>query len=139
MELDLKNIQELNKAKVKFSYLCSKGALIELTEKRSTRSSLQNKALHKYFLIIVDALNELGMEFQYLGLKGQTLSTRYTTTIVKNQFWRQIQIAMFDIESTKDINTKQMNEIIDVIDKFFAERGVYVQFPDKEQLKDEEV
>lgn len=139
MELDLKNIQELNKAKVKFSYLCSKGALIELTEKRSTRSSLQNKALHKYFLIIVDALNELGMEFQYLGLKGQTLSTRYTTTIVKNQFWRQIQIAMFDIESTKDINTKQMNEIIDVIDKFFAERGVYVQFPDKEQLKDEEM
>ena len=44
---------------------------------------------------------------------------------------------MFDIESTKDINTKQMNEIIDVIDKFFAERGVYVQFPDKDQLKDD--
>lgn len=139
MELDLKNINELNKAKVKFSYLCSKGALIELTEKRSTRSSLQNKALHKYFLIIVDALNELGMEFQYFGLKGQVLETRYTTTIVKNQFWRQLQITMFDIESTKDINTKQMNEIIDVIDKFFAERGVYVQFPDKDQLKDEEV
>ena len=129
MEYDFNNHIELEKAKAKFNYLISKKSRIELRQLRNTRSSLQNRSLHKFFLIIVSELNELGMEFQYFGLKGQVLSTRYTTNIVKNNFWRPIQIALFDIESTKDINTKQINEVVDVIAKFFAERGVYVEFP----------
>lgn len=134
MNYNLNENTELEKAKVRFNYLKTKKATIELKELSNKRSSLQNRALHKFFLIIVSELNELGMEFQYFGLKGQVLSTRYTTDIVKNQFWRPIQIALFDIESTRDINTKQINEVVDVIAKFFAEKGVYIEFPNKEML-----
>ena len=136
MELDLNNHTEREKAKTKLSYFLSKKCVIQLVEKRNSRSARQNRALHKFFVLITEELNELGMEFQYFGLKGQVFSTRYTTNIVKNQFWRPIQITLFDIESTKDINTIQINEIVDVIAKFFSERGVYVEFPNKEMLED---
>lgn len=136
MKLDLNNNLELNKAKVRFDYLIGKKSLIELKEIRPTRSSLQNRALHKFFLIISEELNDLGMEFQYFGLKGKVLSTRYTEIIVKEQFWKPIQRTLFDIESTKDINTTQINEIVDVVAKFFAEKGLYVEFPNKEMLNE---
>jgi len=134
MILDLKNKLELNKAKTRFNHLVSLGKTIELKALSDNRSSQQNRALHKFFVLISSELNELGMEFQYFGVTGKQLSTRYTSTIVKNHFWRPIQIALFNIESTKDINTKQINEIIDVIVKFFGDKGVYIEFPNKEVL-----
>lgn len=139
MNYNLDNYKEREKAKVKFNYLCSKKCIIELTQKRSSRSYLQNRALHQFYVLVAEELNELGMDFQYFGLKGQVLSTRYTPTIVKNQFWRPIQLTLFDIYSTKDINTIQINEIFDVIAKFFSERGVYIEFPNKDFLNNEKM
>jgi len=136
MILDLKNDLQLNKAVTRFNYLVGKKSTIDLTELSDKRSSLQNRSLHKFFIIIADELNELGMEFQYFGLKGTVLSTRYTTNIVKNHFWRPVQQTLFNIESTKDIDTKQINEITDVIVKFFGEKGVYVEFPNRESLNE---
>lgn len=138
MILDLKNKLEVNKAVTRLTYLIQKESTIELKQLSDKRSSLQNRSLHKFFVIIADELNELGMEFQYFGVTGKQLSTRYTTNIVKNHFWRPVQQALFNIESTKDINTKQINEITDVIVKFFGDKGVYVEFPNRESLKDNE-
>ena len=81
-----------------------------------------------------EQLNEMGLEFNYDGVTGKKLSTRYTPEVVKNYFWRPIQMALFDIESTKHINTIQINEIVDVISKFFGERGVIIEFPSVEML-----
>ncbi len=69
------------------------------------------------------------MEFTYEGIKGMSLSTRYTKEIVKNFIWRPSQLLMFGIESTKHINTEQINELIDVITKYFAEKGIEIPFP----------
>ena len=136
MILNLKKELEVNKAVTRLTYLIQKKSTIDLTELSDKRSSLQNRSLHKFFIIISDELNELGMEFHYFGVTGKQLSTRYTTNIVKNHFWRPIQQTLFNIESTKDINTKQINEITDVIVKFFGDKGVYVEFPNRESLKD---
>ena len=76
------------------------------------------------------------LEFQYQGLEGLDLSIMYTPNIVKEFIWRPIQIALFNIESTTKINTKQINKIVDVITKWFGEKGVYIDFPRKE-FKDE--
>lgn len=96
------------------------------------RTKAQNSALHQYFNMISTELNEMGAEFHYTGLRGVDLSTRYTPTIVKDFFWRPIQLALFDIESTTQLDTRQMNEIIDVITKFFADKGINIQFPSEE-------
>jgi hypothetical protein len=121
-------------ARAKLDYLIEKGKVFELTEKKGNRSGLQNKALHLFFTIISEQLNEMGLEFHYFGLKGQELTTRYTPHVVKEFFWRPIQIALFDIKSTTKISTTHINEITDVIVKFFGERGVVIDFPSVESL-----
>lgn len=136
MILDLKNKLELNKAVTRFNYLVGKKSNIELKELSNKRTSLQNRSLHKFFVLISEELNELGMEFEYSGIKGADFSTRYTPSIVKDFFWKPIQRTMFTIESTRDIDTKQINEITDVIVKFFGDRGVYVEFPNRESLNE---
>ena len=136
MKLNLSNELELKKAKMRFDFLVKNGSTIELKKLSNSRSSQQNRALHKFFIIISNELNDLGMEFHYYGVKGQELTTRYTADIVKNHFWRPIQKTLFNIESTKKINTKQMNEIIDVVVKFFAEQGLYIEFPNREIIQE---
>ncbi len=128
---------DAKKARVKLDFFIDQGKVFELKEKRLTRTLKQNSALHKFFEIIASELNDLGEEFTYQGLSVKAISTMYTPDIVKNFFWRPIQIALFNIESTKDLKSKEINDIIDVITKFFGERGVYVEFPNKEQLNDE--
>ena len=134
MQFDLTNIVDLTDAKIRFKKLIELGKTIELKALSDNRSSKQNRALHKLFTIMSEQLNEMGLEFNYDGVTGKKLSTRYTPDVVKNYFWRPIQMALFDIESTKHINTIQINEIVDVISKFFGERGVVIEFPSVEML-----
>ena len=102
--------------------------------KKKNRTTAQNRALHLYFTFISDELNNLGLEFEYQGLKIKDLSIPYTPKIVKDFVWRPIQVALFDKESTTKLNSKEMNTIIDVITKFFGERGVYLEFPSIQSL-----
>lgn len=132
MLYDLKNIVDSSEAKINLRKYIEDGKKIELKVLSNRRTSKQNRALHKFYVIVTDVLNELGQEFRYSGLKGVELSTRYTPTIVKEFFWRPIQIALFDIESTRDLDTIKINEIADVMIKYFAEKGVHVDFPRKE-------
>ena len=129
MEYDLENINELSDFIYKTKYLMENKKIVELKEIKLTRTGKQNKALHKYFTFIADELNELGMEFNYFGVSGKQLSMRYNGKIVKEYFWKPIQLALFEIESTTKLNTTQMNEIIDVVTKFFADKGVIIPFP----------
>lgn len=129
MNFDLSKPTDLTNFSKRSKELIRKGSLIELKEVKKTRTNKQNSALHKYFVLIAIELNELGNTFTYTGLKGKEIQVRYTPDIVKNFMWRPIQMALFDIESTTKLTTAQMNEIILVIDGFFAERGVTVDFP----------
>lgn len=134
MQYELSNHIDLQKAKDRFNFLIENKADIELKKLSDKRTSQQNRALHKFFVMISFALNELGLEFHYFGIKGQELTTRYNELIVKEHFWKQIQRTLFNIESTTELNTHQINEIVDVIIKFFGEKGVLIEFPNKETL-----
>lgn len=102
---------------------------------KQTRSLQQNKSLHKYFTLIAQELNELGQEFCYTGITGKELSIPYTMTLVKEVFWKEIQFTMFGTRSTTKLDTTQMNQIIEVFSKFFAERGVVLEFPSIEIIE----
>lgn len=114
--------------------LIQEGALIEIKKVKKTRSNQTNRALHLYFTFISDTLREMGREFQYEGIKGMSLSTSYTPEIVKEFFWRPIQSTLFGTKSTTELTNSDLNEIIDVISKFFAEKGINVVFPSMESL-----
>ena len=134
MKLNLQNDTDIKQAKEYFNKLLNLGKQIDLKEVIITRTSAQNKSLHLYYTIISNELNELGLEFTYKGIKGVEICTRYTPELVKDFIWRPIQIALFDIKSTTKINTKQINEIVDVLAKFFGEKGITLQFPSIESL-----
>jgi hypothetical protein len=126
-------------ARVKFEYLVKNGKAFELKEKKYTRTLRQNKAMHQYFTMVSVHLNDLDIEFNYEGLVKDVITMPYTPELVKDFFWRPIQIALYGIKSTAKINTEQMNGVIEVISKFFAEKGVHVEFPTKDLMISEEL
>ncbi len=134
MLFNLQNDTDVLKAQERLRGFIDRGVTIDLIEKKNTRTTKQNAALHLFFTIMSSQLNEMGLEFHYYGLNNNTLTTRYTPDVVKNYFWRPIQITLFDIISTKKINTEQINEILDVIIKWFGEKGILIQFPSIETL-----
>lgn len=134
MIINTSNNSEVKKAKEYFAKLINQDCKFELKKIVQSRSSLQNSSLHLFFVFVASELNNLGMTFSYDGLKLKGLESRYTPLIVKEFIWRPIQIAMFDIKSTKKINTQQINEIVDVITKYFGDRGVNLDFPSIETL-----
>ena len=134
MIYNLQNDNERSHFHKQCDFLKENGKTVDLIIKRNTRSTKQNSALHLLFTIISSQLNEMGLEFRYLGLSGQILEMRYTPELVKNHIWRPIQVTLFDIKSTKKINTIQINEIVDVLTKFFGERSIVIEFPNVNQL-----
>ena len=54
--------------------------------------------------------------------------------MVKEFIWKPIQLTMFGIKSTTEITTLQINTILDVLSKFFSERGIAIHFPSKIDL-----
>jgi hypothetical protein len=51
--------------------------------------------------------------------------------LVKEKIWRELQMSQFGIESTKDINTDQINEILDILTLHFGQLGIPVNFPNR--------
>lgn len=113
----------------KLHYFKSIGASIEIKQVKLTRSSAQNRALHLYFTFCANALNDAGIEFRYTGLKLIEIEMPWTPDLFKEMVWKPIQLTLFQIESTTKINTTQINTILDVLTRFFAERGIDVSFP----------
>jgi len=134
MEYNLKLASERRKFEVQSDFYTAKCKVVKLSEVKNTRSQQQNKSLHKYFTLISEQLNELGIEYIYFGLKGQEMALMYTPELVKMFMWKPIQLALFDFESTTKLNTEQMNKIIDVISKFFSDKGIVLDFPSMEAL-----
>jgi len=133
MKYDLTDKTQLAKFKNRCAILTKRECLVELTEIKQTRTSKQNAALHVYYEIISEVLNDLGMTFQYTGLKGKVLELPYNAKLVKETIWRDVQKALFGIESTTEINTHQINQIIDVITEFFSRKGIVIEFPCKKE------
>ncbi len=115
-------------------YLGSQTGLVDIIKIKNVRTNQQNRALHLFFTILSEQMNEMGMEYTFFGIKGTQITMPYTPAIIKEFIWRQIQMALFGIESTTKINTEQINAILDVLTKHFGEMGIEVSFPNKFEL-----
>ena len=120
-----------DKAKQYIDAVIKSGQKVEVKKVAKTRSSLQNRALHLLFDMAAKELNNLGIPFVYRGLKGMELETEWTAELFKEITWKPLQLAMFGVNSTRKINTEQINKIFDTINRFFADRGVEITFPNK--------
>lgn len=100
----------------------------------TNRTLTQNSALHLYFNIVAEALQEKGLDFA--KVISIPVDMQITADIVKNFMWRPIQKAMFGIESTIKLKkTEQIEMIYDVINKKLSESfEIYIPFPNREDF-----
>ena len=68
-----------------------------------------------------------------------TMSCNYNGQIVKDFLWRPIQQQLYNKSSTTELNTQEINEIIDILSKAFAELGMSVIFPSYESWATSEI
>lgn len=102
-----------------------------VTKEEEQRTILQNKALHKYFELLAEALNNAGWDMKKT-LKEE-VEIPWTKESVKNHLWRPIQEIMLSKHSTTELNTKNPSEIYAVLDRHLSSKtGVHVEFPKDE-------
>lgn len=94
------------------------------------RTSLQNRALHKGFEQLADALNDAGYN-QSKALEALKLDIPWSKLSVKESLYKPIMEALFQIESTTELSTVELQDVWDVLMVNLGEKlGIYVPFPE---------
>lgn len=87
------------------------------------RTLTQNAALHLYWTQIANELNNQGQTREFCSFE-----IPYNMEYLKS-LWKGLQFQLYEIESTTQINTYQINELIDVFSLHFGQLGIYIEFP----------
>ena len=102
-----------------------------VTKEEEQRTILQNKALHKYFELLAEALNNAGWDMKKT-LKEE-VEIPWTKEMVKNHLWRPIQEIMFAKQSTTEMNTKDPSDVYALLDRHLSSKtGVHIPWPNNE-------
>ena len=102
-----------------------------IQENRKPRTLSQNAALHLYYRMLAEALNDAGLDARKT-LKPE-IEIPWTPEMIKDLLWRPIQEAMTGKHSTTELNTVDPSEIYQVLDRHLGEKfGLHVPFPSYE-------
>ena len=101
------------------------------------RTPSQNNALHKYFELVAEALNDAGisrMEYAEL-VKSRGIELSWSKENVKEDMWKLIQYAKLKKESTTELDKLEVDDIQREMHNFLASKfGIDVPFPSEESL-----
>lgn len=93
------------------------------------RTIQQNKALHKYFSLLAEALNNGG----YTVATTIKASVVWTPLSVKELIWRPLQEAVLKKKSTTELEKAEIDKVYDNVNFYTAEKlGISIPFPTKE-------
>lgn len=132
---NLKHPQGLAEFDERVEFYKKEGYIVELGIYKHTRSTLQNDSLHLYCELIARALNDAGYSYKKRSIfNDEIVEIPFNMQMIKDGLWREIQKTLFNIESTTKITSREINQIIDVITNWLAEKGIRVDFPNKDRL-----
>ena len=132
MPYNLKNESQKCEAFAKLECHAKNGHTVELKKIDSSRTSQQNRALHLYFEHVANALVEVGFDYCYVNpISGEIIRIPFTKDLVKEYIWRPIQETMFQIESTTQLTTPMINDMLSVLSLWLGEKNKEVNFPNK--------
>ena len=101
--------------------------------KNKQRTLQQNRALHKYFELLSDALNLSGLDMRRTLKPGVDIPWSQST--VKDFLWRPIQQAQLGKESTTELTTKDIDLVYDTLNRYLSDKhGLSVVFPSIEEI-----
>ena len=106
---------------------------VEKVGDKRMRTFLQNSSLHKYLSLLADKLNDAGFDIRkVLEAMREGFTISCTGENLKETVWRPMQQALFNIESSTQLDTKQVSEVYENVNRFTAERfGVTQEWPDR--------
>lgn len=131
MIYNLANQYGKQNAAIEFKRLNEIAATIELKALAQTRTALQNRALHLFFKMAADALNEIGHTYCYSDLNGELINIRWNEHLFKEFTWKPIQFTMFGIDSTTKLKRNEIDPILDSIFEMFGRIGIEINFPNQ--------
>lgn len=104
----------------------NEGANIEITlagyAPKLSRTEQQNRALHKYFELVADALNSAGFSVQKVLREHTKIEMPWTKEGVKEILWRTVQKRLLGKTSTTELSKQEdIDKVYDVVNRFLAE------------------
>lgn len=123
-EMDLQRLLKI----VDSSEIYGHKITIEAIAKKRTQS--QNKAMHTYFEMLAEGLNDGGFDVATI-LSLKEAATPWHKDIVKAGLWFGIMEAMTGKTSTGDLDTAEVSRIYEVLNRHIMEKchGLHVPFP----------
>lgn len=105
---------------------------MEENNPKPRRTGQQNKALHLFFMLLAQELNEAGLSAQ-LVLK-EKMELNWSPEMVKELLWRPAQRAILKKKSTTDLKKQEEIDLIyDHLNRHLSEKfGIHIDFPSHE-------
>jgi hypothetical protein len=103
---------------------------ISIGKKVNRRTDQQNKALHKFFELVSDEMNEQGIGISTIMDSLKEGVDIFPTPEFIKEVWRLFQKALLKKESTTQLTTDEIDKIYELFTKWLGEKfGIYIQFP----------
>jgi hypothetical protein len=104
----------------------------EVKGDKSKRTSLQNRAIHKFCGLLADKFNAAGLDMVTV-LKEKETEVSWTMESVKDVIWRSIQLALFpDKPSTTQLETHEVTKVYEQIARHMSNRfNINQSFPNR--------
>ena len=95
------------------------------------RTLTQNACIHKYCRMLAERFNAAGYERVISSpVLKKDVEVPWGMESVKEAIWRPVQLAMTGHESTKDLTTKEVSAIYEVIHRHLASKfGLEIEWP----------
>jgi len=97
------------------------------------RTIPQNNAMHLYFQLLADELNNAGYEMKSV-FEVKDTDVEWSGTTIKECLWKPIQKAMTGKDSTTEISKDEVDKIFETLNRHIGENfGIHIPFPSIEE------
>ena len=108
---------------------------IKITKVKDVRTEQQRKSIELFCKLLAGRLNDAGMymvkTLKVLRKKPE-VDVQWTQEEVKDRLWRPVQRALYEKESTTDLNIQEVSQVYEILNKNLSEKiGVGCEFPDR--------
>jgi len=104
--------------------------VVEFVDEKRTHA--QQNALEVYCRELAQALNDAGLDMLCFPWKAGA-EVPWDQASIKARLWKPLQLAVLGEASTAKLNTKQVNEIYEILDRHIASKtGIHIPFPSRE-------
>lgn len=100
---------------------------------KKRRTNKQNRSMHLYCDWLAESLNEAGLDMRKV-LKP-SIEIPWTRYMVKEFLWKAVLKQRTGKETTTEMTRNEVDDILDILNAFVAQKGMHVRFPSKESLE----